>query len=158
MSYYKIKNLTKNFGKRDINKNVSVDIVLRNKYEKSNYKLGVNDVLFVELSNIPVTLHKQRMKGFISIVEISKNEFHKHLKPNNVVGTEKTLIEEEVVKNVVVEEAKPVVSKIKEKKTSYRTKTSSSKSNVIKVDENNDVINNDVEDNDEKNKPEVKFK
>ena len=92
MGYYKIKNLTGGFSKRDMNKDKVLNIDLFNKFEKTTYKLNVNDTLYLNLTLIPTPIHVLRMKKFISIVEISKNEFEKQ---------NKKTIQEKLLKNNV---------------------------------------------------------
>lgn len=75
MAFYKIKNITNLLGKRDINKNKTLSIDFNNKFEKTTFTLKVNDVLYISLPTIPINLHQLRMKSFITITQISENEY-----------------------------------------------------------------------------------
>jgi hypothetical protein len=119
MAYYKITNLTSNFPKRDVNKDRVIDINLANGFTKQNYKLSVNDVLYVQFNKIPVDLHKKRMQGFISITEISQNEFLIHV--NKKKSPNK--IKPEVISKLKTEKDTKVIVKNKPTPKKRRTYT-----------------------------------
>lgn len=116
MGYYKIKNLTNKLDKRDVNKNKIIDVNLNSGMRVSNYKISVNDVLYIEFKSIPVELHKERMKGYISIVEISKNEFLKHTKKLSLV---KNISKKNITpKKEIISNEKKTVTTAKNKRSS----------------------------------------
>lgn len=112
MGYYKIKNITNTLAKRHPNKNSAVKISLHDGLKKSEYEISSGEEIAMECQTIPVDLQKLRIKGHVTIVEMSKNNFLSQLK----------------------ESQKPEQSEEKEEKSSKKksTTTSSTKSTTRK--------------------------
>lgn len=83
MVYYKVKSVTNTLGKRDINKDNVLDIEYVIGLEKKTFKLNAGGILYMSCNNLPISLHKLRMKKLIQIIEISENEFLSKQKNDN---------------------------------------------------------------------------
>ena len=80
MGYYKIKNVTNSLAKRHSQKNKSVSVKLNEGLFQSEHVIESGDQLVLECIKLPIDLQKLRMKGYITVVEISKNQFLSTLK------------------------------------------------------------------------------
>jgi len=81
MGYFKIKNITNSLPKRHVKKDSMVEIEYSGGFIKKSFKLNSGAEAYIEAGNLPISIHKLRMKGMISIVEVSKNDFYKKQKP-----------------------------------------------------------------------------
>lgn len=91
MKYFKIKNLTNTFKKRDARANTALDITYIDKMVKKNKKIFPDEILFLELLALPLSIHRMRINGLVTVSEISKDEFlseQKKSSPKKVVKPE----------------------------------------------------------------------
>jgi hypothetical protein len=75
MKYFKINNLTNTLKKRDVRFNTVLDISYIDGMIKKIKKVYPDQVLFLELPSLPLSLHKMRINGLVTVTEINKNEF-----------------------------------------------------------------------------------
>lgn len=116
MAYYKIKNITNTLGKRDTNKNKTLNIKYNVGFMQKNYSLGVGNEMIISCNILPTTVQSLRIKGFVTVREISENEFLKSQRPNAV--------------KKVTPEPKKVVAEKPVKKTKKKTETTPTKEEV----------------------------
>jgi hypothetical protein len=123
MNTYKITNITNLAGKRDINYNKVLDIVYLNNRIKQVKKLKAGQDMFLSIQSLPLSVHRLRIKGLISISEVSAAELAKSMKVTKPKATQKPKIgkkkpavakKKELVAVVTEEEAAP-------KKTTRKT-------------------------------------
>jgi uncharacterized pyridoxal phosphate-containing UPF0001 family protein len=82
MAYYKVKNITNTLAKRDSQKDSKLTITLNNGLFPSDQSIGVGQDVLIECMRVPTELQKLRVKGLVTIVEVSKNEYLNRLKEN----------------------------------------------------------------------------
>jgi hypothetical protein len=117
MGYFKIKNITNALGKR--HPRFSTPQVIETKGLLTNEKTTVQPghEIIIESEFLPVSAQQLRLKGFLLIQEINKNEYIKHVKAREA----QILVEEASVK-VLEEPAKNEEIREKSKKNTFRNK------------------------------------
>lgn len=108
MTAYKITNITENFGKRDRNFNKTVSISYVDQMERKTIALRPKETVFLTVPSLPIDIHSLRIKGLVSVSEISLKELKNIQKSQNKTTK----------KPVSKTEKKPVVTKPKAKKKS----------------------------------------
>ena len=78
MAYYKIKNITQTLAKRDANKDKILNIKYNIGFIEKIYSLPVGQEMIISCTNLPTTIQSLRIKGFVTVREISENEFLKN--------------------------------------------------------------------------------
>lgn len=116
MIYFKITSLTNNLPKRHPNKGAALTIEYRDKYAQKTQQLFPSATLYLAAPSLPVNLHKLRMRGLVSIVEVSKNIFMKLTNPNDIKKVKSTIPE------LISDNIEPV-QPISEPKKTYKKKT-----------------------------------
>jgi len=93
MNTYKITNITNLAGKRDTNFNKVLDIeYLDNRIKKIN-KLKAGQSMFLSIQSLlPLSVHRLRIKGLISITEVSAAELAKSMNTTKPKATLKAKI------------------------------------------------------------------
>jgi len=115
MKYFKIKNLTNTLKKRNARANIVLEITYIDNMVKKSKKIHPDEVLFLQLISLPLSIHKMRINGLIAVNEISRDEFLMEQKKSVVKKIEpemKKLIEESKIK----EDNKPIIKKHIKKK------------------------------------------
>jgi hypothetical protein len=132
MKYFKIKNLTNTFNKRDVRANTVLNITYVDSMVKKIRVIYPNETLFLELSALPLSIHKMRINGLIAVSEISKDEFLMEQKKSTQKKT-----------NTKVEK------KVEKKEVKKNTKSTGRKYTKKKDDDENqvDVVTDDVDEN-----------
>jgi len=74
MNIYKITNITNLAGKRDIKFNSILDIDYVDSMMKKNIKVKPGETIYLQISSLPLSVHRLRVKKQISVVEISNSE------------------------------------------------------------------------------------
>lgn len=74
MNTYKITNLTNDAGKRDPKFNSTLDIDYVDAMMKKTVKVKPGESIYLQISTLPLSVHRLRVKGLISVVEISQSE------------------------------------------------------------------------------------
>ena len=109
MNTYKITNITNNAGKRDFKFNSSLNIEYVHNMMKQTVAVKPGESLYLTVSNLPMSVHKLRIKNLISVEEVSQSELEnimnaKKPKPVLPVFQEETTVEVLVPEEVSAEE------------------------------------------------------
>lgn len=102
MSIYKITNRTNLVGKRDFKFNSELDITVVDNMVKKTMKIKPGDSVFLTVTSLPLSVHRLRVKGLVTVVEVSPADLPKKApvpKPANkkVVVPKPTTIEKKTV-------------------------------------------------------------
>lgn len=100
MNTYKITNLSNLLGKRDLRYDTVLDIDYVDSMMKKTIKIKPGETIFLQISSLPLSVHRLRVKKLISVVEIGQTELQKHIdaakpvapKKVEVVDTETTTL------------------------------------------------------------------
>ena len=117
MSTYKITNITNLAGKRDFKFNSALDVEYVDDMVKKVVKIKPGDSIFLTTNSLPLSVHRLRVKGLVTVVQISQSELAKameSLKPKS----EKKKISLKEEKKSVSEHKETTTSKKKSSKKS----------------------------------------
>jgi len=93
MNTYKIINITDKLGKRAANYNSTLKISYVDRMERKTMFLKPNEEVYFTTDSLPISLHKFRVKGFVSISDVTDKELRKlrseEKKPAKVENTKK---------------------------------------------------------------------
>ena len=127
MNTYKITNITNLARKRDINFNKVVDITYLNNRIKQVKKLKAGQDMFLSIPSLPLSVHRLRIKGLISISEVSPAELAKSMNVSKPKASKpkktskpKAVAKKELVVVVTEETAAPLKKKTTRKSTSKK--------------------------------------
>ena len=81
MNTYKITNITNLAAKRDSKFNSVLDIEYVDKMSKKIIKLKAGDTVFLTVPTLPLSVHRLRIKNFITVSEVSSQEVANLNKP-----------------------------------------------------------------------------
>lgn len=129
MGYYKIKNITNTLAKRHPRKDSVIKIDHKDGIKTKPYDLKSGEQITISCGNLPANLHLHRMKGLISVTEISENEFNKGKSGSiKLSGSpQKGIVVKQESSSVKKNEEKVVDEDDTTKKTSTKPKTSTKK-------------------------------
>jgi hypothetical protein len=109
MAIFKITNITNKIERRQNGYNSSVEIEYVNSMEKKLVILRSGEVLFMDISTLPISIHKLRAKNLISVIETSKNEMNNDMNVKANLGKPKvSTSEESVVEKVSIKKKNKV--------------------------------------------------
>jgi hypothetical protein len=109
MAIFKITNITNKIERRQNGYNSSVEIEYVNSMEKKLVILRSGEVLFMDISTLPISIHKLRAKNLISVIETSKNEMNNGMSVKANLGKPKvSTSEESVVEKVSIKKKNKV--------------------------------------------------
>lgn len=74
MNTYKITNLTNTAAKRDVKFNSSLNIDYVDNMIKKTVTVKPGESLYLTVAELPLSVHKLRVKNLVSVVEVSKRE------------------------------------------------------------------------------------
>jgi len=112
MSTYKITNITNLAGKRDFKFNSELDIEFIDNMIKKTIAVKPGNTIYLTIPSLPLSVHKLRIKGLISVVEISETELNKLNDINKTKSNIKKLEKElNVVKEAINSEKKSTKKK-----------------------------------------------
>ena len=77
MITYKITNLTAKLGKRDANFNSTLKIGYLDGMERKHMYLKPTEEIYFTTDSLPISLHKYRVKGLVSISDVTYKELRK---------------------------------------------------------------------------------
>lgn len=83
MNTYKITNLTNTAGKRDPKFNTTLDIDYVEMMMKKTVKVKPGETTYLQISKLPLSVHRLRVKGLISVVEVSPSELRNSMEASN---------------------------------------------------------------------------
>ena len=95
MSTFKITNISKMVGKRDPNYDSTLTISYVHNMKNNKYFLKPDDVVYLTIDKLPISVHKLRVKKLVSVVEVSESELKKSMiktpsKTENVTAVKPT--------------------------------------------------------------------
>ena len=121
MSIYKITNRTNLVGKRDFKFNSELDITVVENMVKRTMKLKPGDSVFLTVASLPLSVHRLRVKGLVTVVEVSPADLPKK------ASKPKAVSKKAVKPKPTTIEKKTIAAKKKPAKTSSAKTTSKSK-------------------------------
>lgn len=74
MNTYKLTNITNRLNKRHPNFSSTLNIDYVDQMERKNLLLKSDETIFFTATSLPLSLHRLRMKGFITVSEVSEQE------------------------------------------------------------------------------------
>lgn len=74
MNTYKITNITNLLGKRDINYNSTLKIKYVDEMIRKTVDLKSNEVIFLSITSLPLSVHRLRIKNLVSVIEVANKE------------------------------------------------------------------------------------
>ncbi len=105
MNTYKITNLTNTAAKRDFKFNSSLDIDYVDNMMRKTVTVKPGESLYLTVAELPVSVHKLRIKNLISVVEISQRELENIMNASKFkVAAVPVVAEVAVVEEVTTEE------------------------------------------------------
>lgn len=123
MSTFKITNRTSTRAKRDVNYNSILDIDFIDEMERKVIGLKPDETIYFTAKSLPLSLHKLRIKGLVSVVEISDSQLSKLQRPKKPQVVQETpkakkkVIQKEKTKKSTTRKTagRPPATKIEEK-------------------------------------------
>lgn len=113
MGYYKIKNITNNLAKRHAKLNTSQVVDLSTGINAQSITIAPDQEILLESNFLPVSLHKLRTEGLMTIVEIDKNTYQKFLNEQTAKNSQQVADSKAVEE---IQEPKKVAPKVFVKK------------------------------------------
>ena len=147
MKAYKITNITHLLGKRNVKYNTELDAEYVDGMMKKTLTIKPQESTYLSLQTLPISIHRLRIKGLVTVKEISDKEMKNIIKLTKTANKIKALKEEPKV-----EEAKeePKVEEAKEEHKVEETEDESTKKTTKKTkrkysasDDKSDVDEND---------------
>jgi len=124
MSTYKIINITNQLGKRNANFNSVLKIDYVDGMEVKSLFVKPNETTYLTVSSLPLSLHRMRIKSWVTVDEISKKELKKLIaneKRKQKKVTKPVKINKPVKKVKIDEPVKTVKTTRKKKNQSQKT-------------------------------------
>jgi hypothetical protein len=135
MSTYRITNITNTAGKRDFKHNSILDIEYVDDMTKKIVKVKPGDSMFLTTSSLPLSVHRLRVKGLITVVEVSAVELANALENSKPKTEKKAAPKKEEKKKVAHKEEKSSeVKELSSGKKKYTKKDSEEETNDGKQD------------------------
>jgi len=125
MAKYKILNVTYKLNKRDVNYNKTLSFEVTEGFKINKVKIEPNQLIYLDINKLPLSLQKYRMEGLITILQINDLDYKRELKEFNK-------------KKLVVDNKDDKTSK-KTKEINKKTTSKQNKINSIKKDVKDDV-------------------
>jgi hypothetical protein len=115
MSTYKITNITDTTGKRDFKHNSVLDIDYVDSMVKKTIKIKAGDSVYLTTQKLPMSVHKLRVKGLVTVTEVSPSELASKIgQPKSVEKKSKLPDKSEIVTaNVEMKKEKLSIDKKK---------------------------------------------
>lgn len=82
---YKIFNRTFRLDKRDADYNKTLYFDVPEGFHMKTYTIRPSQLIYMELSDIPISLRKLRMKGLITILQVTDDEYYNELDKHNKI-------------------------------------------------------------------------
>lgn len=79
MGYFKIKNTTTLLPKRHGKVNTTQSIEIKDGFAVKIIDINPNEEFLLETGFLPISLHKLRAEGVVSIIELDKNSYHRDI-------------------------------------------------------------------------------
>ena len=104
MNTYKITNVTDTAGKRDFKFNSPLNIEYVDNMMKKTVTVYPGKSLYLTVADLPLSVHKLRIKNLVSVVEVSQNEVESLKNANKPKVVAPVLAEVAVAEEVSAEE------------------------------------------------------
>ena len=139
MKAYKITNITHLLGKRNVKYNTELDAEYVDGMMKKTLTIKPQESTYLSLQTLPISIHRLRIKGLVTVKEISDKEMKNIIKLTKTANKIKALKEEPKVEEAKeepkVEETEDESTKKTTKKTKRKYSASDDKSDVDENDE-----------------------
>lgn len=112
MGYYKIQNITSQLPKRHAKTNSVQVIDITDNFKTEKISLSPNEEFLIETNFLPISIHKLRSEGIVTVIEMDKNSYHKVVNEQ----VKKKLAQQQPESKVVVAEPTIDLSEDKSKK------------------------------------------
>jgi formylmethanofuran dehydrogenase subunit E len=83
MAKYKILNVTYRLNKRDVNYNKTLSFEVADGFKVKKIKIEPNQLIYLDISKLPLTLQKYRMEGLITVLQINDLDYNRELEDYN---------------------------------------------------------------------------
>lgn len=77
MGYFQITNITNDLGKRHIKVNTTQYVDMKNNFKEDRLPIAPGGEIFIESTHLPISVHKLRSEGLVSVVELDKNTYER---------------------------------------------------------------------------------
>ncbi len=77
MGYYKIKNITTDLAKRHNKVNSTQFVEVTSNFIGEKIAITPGNEIFLEAAHLPISVHKLRSEGLVSVIEMDKNTYIK---------------------------------------------------------------------------------
>jgi len=111
MNTYKITNLTNFAGKRETKYNSTLDIEYVDSMMTKTIKVKPGETVYLQISSLPLSVHRLRVKKLISVVEIGESELKNNIDALKPASVKKPEVVVENVDKKIVEVKKKLVQK-----------------------------------------------
>lgn len=135
MNTYKITNITNLAGKRDFKFNSDLNVEFVDNMVKKNVIIKPNESVYLSVSSLPLSVHRLRVKGLVTVTEVGEKELSELLAKSN---KEKERKKPEQKKQVTVEN-----KAVKKTYGGKKKLTSKSKQKDELIESDNELIDND---------------
>lgn len=126
MITYKITNITENLGKRDVNFNKTLEISYVDDMMRRTINVKPQDTVYFTSNDLPLSVHKMRVKKLVSVSEISEKELNQIKNASNLKEDNK------VTKLPDNKKSTTTTTTTKKKKTSSSSKKSTTTTTTTK--------------------------
>lgn len=114
MGYYKIMNITDQLPKRHAKTNTVQVIDITDNFKTEKISLSPKQEFVLETNFLPISLHKLRSEGVVTVIELDKNTYHRVVNEQ----VKKKLDQQQSESKVVVVDSAEDLSEDKSKKYS----------------------------------------
>lgn len=97
MGKYIITSKTNTFGKRDVNYNKPLYFEVQEGLSLKKITIESGDEIYLDAAKLPIKLQSYRMKGLVTIVEISETQYRNKLNAYNKVNKQPIINTETLV-------------------------------------------------------------
>jgi hypothetical protein len=140
MTTFKITNITHLLGKRGFKSNSELEVEYIDNMQKKTLKIKPQETVYIALNSLPLSIHRLRIKGLVTVNEISKKEMKTILAAEKQKESAKPVEQpkETKKKKDSIEEEKPEIE-IEETKEDDKTEKKTTKKQSKKSEDKEDV-------------------
>lgn len=141
MKAFKITNITHLLGKRNFKENSELEFEYIDGMIKKTRKIKPKETIFLSLPSLPLSLHRLRINGLVTVTEISNSEMNAVLAANKKKMDELNSADENTKKNVKKTTTKKTTKKTTTKKDEDESseKKYTRKTTTVTKNDDNDV-------------------
>ena len=138
MSTFKITNITNLIGKRGFKHNSVVEAEYVDGMVKKTLKIKPQETVYITLSSLPLSIHRLRIKGLVTVTEMSKKEIKELLAAEKQKeNAKKTDTPKKTTKKKTT--SLNIEDDVNENKVEKPTKRRTTKKDDVKEDKDDDV-------------------